>query len=161
MPALALTALADRGRRQRSLAAGFQMHLTKPVDIDAPVRGRARAGAAPAGEPRAWPVGNANADEGGGGDIDVSTATLFAVRLGRRSRRCSAPPPPPRSCGAPCSARAVESPELVELIVRRENLAYRYTLPPAWSHTTTQTAEARAQVAFRALVAEMAGCSPS
>jgi two-component system CheB/CheR fusion protein len=33
-PALALTALAAEDDRQRSLAAGFQMHLTKPVDID-------------------------------------------------------------------------------------------------------------------------------
>jgi len=32
-PALALTALAAEGDRQRSLAAGFQMHLTKPVDF--------------------------------------------------------------------------------------------------------------------------------
>jgi len=34
VPALALTALATDDDRQRSLAAGFQMHLTKPVDID-------------------------------------------------------------------------------------------------------------------------------
>ena len=33
-PALALTALATDDDRQRSLAAGFQMHLTKPVDIE-------------------------------------------------------------------------------------------------------------------------------
>jgi two-component system CheB/CheR fusion protein len=32
-PALALTALATDDDRQRSLAAGFQLHLTKPVDI--------------------------------------------------------------------------------------------------------------------------------
>jgi two-component system CheB/CheR fusion protein len=34
MPALALTALASDDDHQRSLAAGFQMHLTKPVDIE-------------------------------------------------------------------------------------------------------------------------------
>ncbi|MBC8131880.1 MAG: PAS domain-containing protein, partial [Deltaproteobacteria bacterium] len=34
-PALALTALAGETHRQRALAAGFQMQLTKPVDIDA------------------------------------------------------------------------------------------------------------------------------
>ena len=34
MPAMALTALATDDDRQRSLAAGYQMHLTKPVDID-------------------------------------------------------------------------------------------------------------------------------
>jgi two-component system CheB/CheR fusion protein len=33
-PALALTALAAEEDHRRSLAAGFQMHLTKPVDID-------------------------------------------------------------------------------------------------------------------------------
>jgi len=32
-PALALTALATEADAQRSLAAGFQMHLTKPVDM--------------------------------------------------------------------------------------------------------------------------------
>jgi two-component system CheB/CheR fusion protein len=32
-PALALTALAAEDDQRRSLAAGFQMHLTKPVDI--------------------------------------------------------------------------------------------------------------------------------
>ena len=63
-----------------------------------------------------------------------------------------------RHCGgrrdraAPCSARwwgAANSP----FIVLRDNLEYRYTLPPAWAKTT-QTA-ARGQDAFRALVAEM------
>jgi two-component system CheB/CheR fusion protein len=34
IPALALTALAARDDRRRALAAGFQLHLTKPVDID-------------------------------------------------------------------------------------------------------------------------------
>jgi CheY-like chemotaxis protein len=34
IPALALTALAGEGDRGRALAAGYQMHLTKPVDID-------------------------------------------------------------------------------------------------------------------------------
>jgi len=34
IPALALTALAGDGDRGRALAAGYQMHLTKPVDID-------------------------------------------------------------------------------------------------------------------------------
>jgi CheY-like chemotaxis protein len=34
MPALALTALATDDDRERSLAAGFQMHLTKPVDLE-------------------------------------------------------------------------------------------------------------------------------
>ena len=33
-PALARTALATVDERQRSLAGGFQMHLTNPVDIE-------------------------------------------------------------------------------------------------------------------------------
>jgi len=34
VPAVALTALATEDDQRRSLAAGFQMHLTKPVDSD-------------------------------------------------------------------------------------------------------------------------------
>jgi two-component system CheB/CheR fusion protein len=34
IPALALTALAGEGDRGRALAAGFHMHMTKPVDAD-------------------------------------------------------------------------------------------------------------------------------
>jgi CheY-like chemotaxis protein len=33
IPALALTALAGEDDRRRALAAGFQMHLTKPIDV--------------------------------------------------------------------------------------------------------------------------------
>ncbi|RPH55227.1 response regulator, partial [bacterium] len=32
VPAIALTAYAGEGDRQRALAAGFQMHLAKPVE---------------------------------------------------------------------------------------------------------------------------------
>jgi CheY-like chemotaxis protein len=34
VPAAALSALASVEDRQRALAAGFQLHVTKPVDID-------------------------------------------------------------------------------------------------------------------------------
>lgn len=34
IPALALTALSTDGDRQRALAAGFQLHMAKPIDID-------------------------------------------------------------------------------------------------------------------------------
>jgi len=51
IPALALTALATDDDRQRSLAAGFQMHLTKPVDIER----LSDAVVELAGDPRATP----------------------------------------------------------------------------------------------------------
>jgi CheY-like chemotaxis protein len=34
IPTLALTALASVDDRHRALAAGFQAHMTKPIDID-------------------------------------------------------------------------------------------------------------------------------
>jgi CheY-like chemotaxis protein len=34
VPAIALSALASDDDRQRALAAGFQMHIGKPADID-------------------------------------------------------------------------------------------------------------------------------
>jgi two-component system CheB/CheR fusion protein len=34
IPALALTALATDEDKRRALAAGFQLHLAKPIDID-------------------------------------------------------------------------------------------------------------------------------
>jgi hypothetical protein len=49
-----------------------------------------------------------------------------------------------------------DSPELVDLVIRREKLEYRYTLPHAWSHTArTGAPEGRAPIALRALVAEI------
>ena len=50
MPALALTALAADDDRQRSLAAGFQMHLTKPVDIERLTEAVVELAARPHGE---------------------------------------------------------------------------------------------------------------
>jgi hypothetical protein len=48
------------------------------------------------------------------------------------------------------------SPELVDVVIRREKLEYRYTLPHAWSHPASAAApEKRAPIAFRALVAEI------
>jgi CheY-like chemotaxis protein len=38
LPAIALTAFASDGDRQRALAAGFQAHLTKPVSAELLVR---------------------------------------------------------------------------------------------------------------------------
>jgi hypothetical protein len=45
---------------------------------------------------------------------------------------------------------AVEHPDLVDLVILREELAYRYRLPSVWSQT-----EKRGAIAFRALVAEI------
>jgi hypothetical protein len=45
---------------------------------------------------------------------------------------------------------AAESPELVDLVVLRENLEYRYALPRGWSENAEQ-----GRIAFRRLVAEI------
>ena len=51
---------------------------------------------------------------------------------------------------------AIESPELVDLVIRRERLEYRYTLPHAWSHPAgATTPEDRMPIAFQALVGEI------
>jgi len=96
--------------------------------------------------------GSSNADEDGGIDIDVSTATLFgfvwqtlAEMLGTAAAAAIVRRAAQRAAG--------QSPELAGLILRRDDLAYHYTLPPAWSKTT-QTA-ARGQGAFRPLVVEI------
>jgi hypothetical protein len=50
----------------------------------------------------------------------------------------------------------MESPELVDVVIRREKLDYRYTLPHAWSHPDRATTpEERTPIAFHALVAEI------
>ena len=48
MPAIALTAYARSDDRRRALAAGFQIHLSKPVDPDELISAVARM----AGRPR-------------------------------------------------------------------------------------------------------------
>ncbi|HUE67522.1 MAG TPA: hypothetical protein VMP38_05015 [Candidatus Acidoferrum sp.] len=55
------------------------------------------------------------------------------------------------------AARAApDSPELMNVVVLREKLDYRYTLPLAWSHTSrTIPPEERTPIAFRALIAEI------
>ena len=50
---------------------------------------------------------------------------------------------------------AAESPELVDVVIRRENLEYRYTLPHAWSQRRAATPERGRRSRFRALVAEI------
>jgi hypothetical protein len=84
-----------------------------------------------------------------GGGIETSAAALFAIvwdslaeLLGTAAvaaivRRAA-------------KRAAVERPELVDLVILREELEYRYKLPHAWS----QKAE-RAPIALHALVAEI------
>ncbi len=96
--------------------------------------------------------GSSDLDEDGGSDIDVSTATLFGFVWNTMAEVLGT------AAAAAIVRRAVQRaavqwPELVELSVSRDNLAYRYKLPPDWAKTT-QTA-ARGQGAFRPLVAEI------
>ncbi len=93
------------------------------------------------------------AREGGDGDLD--TAALFAIVweaiaevLGTAATAAIVR----RAAGR----AATDSPELVDIVIRREKLEYRYTLPHAWSHAARPaTPGERAPVAFRALVAEI------
>ena len=95
--------------------------------------------------------------EGGDGDLDA--AGLFAIVwealadvLGTAATAAIVR----RAAGR----AATESPELVDVVIRRENLQYRYTLPHAWSQTARAataeaTAEPGAPIALRALIAEI------
>ena len=98
---------------------------------------------------------NETADGREGGDGEYNTAALFAIVwdavaevLGTAStaaivRRAA-------------SRAATESPELADVVIWREKLEYRYTLPHAWSRAAMAAApEARAPIAFRALVGEI------
>jgi hypothetical protein len=94
-------------------------------------------------------------DERRGDDAELSTAALFAIVwdavadvLGTAATAAIVR----RSAGR----AAMESPELVDLVIRRETLEYRYTLPHAWSHTAgAAKPEQGTPLAFRALVAEI------
>ena len=156
-PALALTALAADDDRQRSLAAGFQMHLTKPVDIerlsDAVVELAERRQAD-------WQEHERRRRQRRPGRRSRKAASDLDPRprcsrsSGTRSPRCSARPPPRRSCGARRGGPRRSSPELVDLVICRENLEYRYTLPHAWSQRQAASGERR-QSRSAALVAEI------
>jgi len=91
--------------------------------------------------------------EGGDGEIDA--AALFAIVwdaiagvLGTAATAAIVR----RAAGR----AATDSPELIDVVIRRERLEYRYTLPHAWSHTASPaTQEERTPIAFRALVSEI------
>ena len=90
-----------------------------------------------------------------GGDGDLDAAALFAIvwdALAEVLGTAATAAIVRRAAGR----AATDSPELVDVVIRREKLEYRYTLPHAWSHRAgAATPEQRAPIAFRALVAEI------
>ena len=96
--------------------------------------------------------GRSSADASEGPDIDVSDATLFTLVWDTMAEVLGT------AAVAAIVRRAVEKaavdcPELVDLVVRREKLGYVYALPHAWSKTTQTAAHERG--ALRVLVAEI------
>jgi hypothetical protein len=90
-----------------------------------------------------------------GGDGALNAAALFAIvwdALAEVLGTAAAAAIVRRAAGR----AAPERPELVDVVIRREKLQYRYTLPHAWSHPAGSAApEERVPIAFRALVAEI------
>jgi hypothetical protein len=90
-----------------------------------------------------------------GGNQDLNAAALFAIVwealadvLGTAATAAIVR----RAAGR----AATDSPELIDVVIRRERLEYRYTLPHGWSHTASPaTQEERTPIAFRALVSEI------
>jgi hypothetical protein len=85
----------------------------------------------------------------GGSGLELSAAALFGIvwdALAEVLGTAAVAAIVRRAAGR----AAAESPELVDLVILREDLEYRYTLPHAWS----QKAE-RTPVALRVLVAEI------
>jgi len=91
--------------------------------------------------------------EGGEGELDA--AALFSIvweALAEVLGTAAAAAIVRRAAGR----AATESPELVDVVIRRERFEYRYALPHAWSQTArAATPEERAPVALRALIAEI------
>jgi hypothetical protein len=98
---------------------------------------------------------NETADDRAGQGGEIDTAALFSIVwdavaevLGTAATAAIVR----RSAGR----AAMESPELVDVVIRREKLEYRYTLPHAWSHPAAAARpEQGTPLAFRALVAEI------
>ena len=91
--------------------------------------------------------------ESGGGDPD--TAALFAIvwdALAEVLGTAATAAIVRRAAGR----AATDSPELVDVVIRRDKLEYRYTLPHAWSHTARAvTPHERVPIALHALIAEI------
>src|SRR5579864_660890 len=93
--------------------------------------------------------GSSTADEGEGFDLDVSSATLFALVWNALADVLGT------AAVAAIVRRAVqnvaaECPELADLVVRRDKLEYGYSLPHSWSRTTQTVA--RGQAGLRVLI---------
>ena len=85
----------------------------------------------------------------GAHNVDLSAAALFAIvwnALAEVLGTAAVAAIVRRAAGH----AAARSPELVDLVIVREDLEYRYTLPDAWSQDTQ-----RAPIALRVLVAEI------
>ena len=91
-------------------------------------------------------------DDKGGGDPPLSSAALFALVWNAVADVLGTAAVAAIVRRAAVSA-AVEFPELGELVVKREQLEYRCTLPAAWS-VATQTVDRNVR-ARRALFAEI------
>jgi hypothetical protein len=89
---------------------------------------------------------NVSVDQGG---TEGSSATLFALAWSALAEVLG-------SAAVAAIVRraaqraAAESPELIELVILREDLEYRYTLPHGWSHETES-----GLIALRVLVTEI------
>src|SRR4030095_2665395 len=103
-------------------------------------RCRGRAGGAAASELMGTAIANEipGAREGGDGEIDA--AALFAIvwdALAEVLGTAATAAIVRRAAGR----AATDSPELVDVVIRREKLDYRYALPHAWSRSARGAAE--------------------
>jgi hypothetical protein len=99
---------------------------------------------------------DSEARDGTGADVNVNAAALFALlwdALAEVLGSAATAAIVRRAAGR----AAPESPELVDLVVRREKLEYRYTLPATWSHlaSAATTPGERAPAGLRALAAQI------
>ena len=84
--------------------------------------------------------GSSETEEGG---ATLSAAALFAI-VWERSPEVLGTAATAAIVRRAAGRAAVESPELVDLVIVRENLEYRYTAADAWSHTDRAATPERA-----------------
>jgi len=91
-----------------------------------------------------------------GGIVNLSAAALFAI-LWEALTGLLGTAAVAAIVRRAVSRAAAECPELLDLVISREQLEYRVTLPPGWSQSAergSQSAE-RGSIALRCLVAEI------